>query len=212
MWDSLEAVSRLSDWAKIALIILGALTLGATIAAYLIGKRVSTLQTAANQTLQGRVDSAEKTVKEAEARRLEEERAKTIEEQHEEARRRTVPAVDAFLAFGSTTKELVVVIQAKNDIPFKYRWVVVTEQNHIVSGIQTDDQELHPATRQDKQWWTKADLDRSKIRNGYVELRFTYESLYSAELGYPKELRRTITHEYRLEGDQVFDWPKEEAR
>ena len=75
MWDSLEAVSRLSDWAKIALIILGALTLGATIAAYLIGKRVSTLQTAANQTLQGRVDSAEKTVKEAEAQRLKRENA-----------------------------------------------------------------------------------------------------------------------------------------
>ncbi len=210
-WDSLQTVNKFNDGIKVALIVFGALTVVASVLAYVVGKRVSALQAAATQVLQGRVDSAEQAVRNAEVRRAEEERAQTLAKQREEQRRRTPPALDAYLAFGEQSQQLLVVIDAKNDIPFKYRSVIVTERNLIVSGIQLEDGEIYPVTNTKKRWSEKANIHRDKVLNEYVELRFSYESLYSAELGYPEELRGTITHKYRLLGDRVFDWPSEKS-
>jgi len=206
-WDSVETVGKLNDGIKIAAIVLLAVTLVAAVLAFVAEKRLSGLQARAAKALQGRVDAAEQVVRNAEARRAEEERAQALAKQREEQRRRTPPALDAYLAFGEQSQNLRLVIDAKNDIPFMYRVVIVTERNLIVSGIQLEDAELYPATSAKKRWSGKADIDREKVINDYVELRFTYESLYSAELGDPPELRGTINRKYKLVGERVFDWP-----
>ncbi len=193
-WNSAEIISKFNDLVKIALILLIGLTLIGSILTFVLSKRLSTLQGQETKALQDKVVAAEK-------HRAEERQARAIEEQREQQRRHTPPQLDAYLAFGENSRELLVVIDAKNDIPFKYQWIVVTENDKVVSGIPLEYQELHPTTSKDKRWNHRARIQRDKVINNYVELRFSYESIYLAELGYPPELRGKIIQKYKLVGD-----------
>jgi hypothetical protein len=115
----------------------------------------------------------------------------------EAARKRTPPELDAYLAFGEKSRELLVIIDAKNEIPFKARWILTTANNVSIAGVPLEDVEIHP-TNERRRWNSKANIQTDRLVNDYVELRFSYESLYSAELGGPDNLRGEIIRRYRL--------------
>lgn len=111
-------------------------------------------------------------------------------------RKHTSPNIDAQLAL-SDKGNLLIVIDAHNLIPFKARWVIVTERDVIVSGLMLGDAEFHPMTDK-KRWQEKVDIQRDKVVNDFLELRFDYTSVYVAELNYPKELSGEIVRKYKL--------------
>lgn len=202
-WNSVETVGKINDWIKIVILIFGVMTVAASILGFVVSRRLSTLNAEETKSLQRRVDTAELAFEADEQRRAEEERVTALERQREKQRRRTPPALDAYLAFGEESQQLLVVVDAKNDIPFKCWWVVVTEKDRIVTGIQTEYVEVYPESNNKKRWTEKANIERDKIVNDYIELRFRYESLYSAELGSPQELQGKIIHKYKLVGDRA---------
>lgn len=123
-------------------------------------------------------------------------RVKTLREAAEWKRRNTPPQLDARLAI-SDKGNIFTVIDAHNLIPFRARWLIVTENDRIVTGFMTQDVEFHP-TRETKRWKHKANINLGHVSNDFLELRFGSTSLYAAELGYPEHLRGEIRHKYRL--------------
>ena len=111
-------------------------------------------------------------------------------------RKMTPPALDAQLAI-SDKGNLFVVIDSHNLIPFRARWMVVTEQNIVVNGIMLQNVECYP-TSDTKRWKYKEDIKPTEVKNNFVELRFRYESTYYAELNRPEKLRGEIVHRYQL--------------
>ena len=96
-------------------------------------------------------------------------------------------------------------MDAKNLIPFRSRWTIVTENNKIVSGIMLEDHEIHPS--EDRSRFTaKANIDAGEVANEYVELRLRYESLYSAEFGNPPQLSGEVVRRYRFKDGKVYPW------
>ena len=119
-----------------------------------------------------------------------------LRQQSEDTRKRTPPSIDAQLAV-SDKGNLYVVIEAKNQIPLKSRWLVVTEENQVVSGLMIQDAEFHPS-QEKKRWQDKLHIDKEKIRNDYLELRMDYRSVYAAELDHPERVTGKIVHKYKL--------------
>jgi len=61
-------------------------------------------------------------------------RIEVIKAKKEAERKNTAPLVDAQLA-RSQDGRVVVVIASGNEVPFKANWLIVTEQDHIVTGV-----------------------------------------------------------------------------
>ena len=81
-------------------------------------------------------------------------------------------------------------ITAKNDIEFNASWLVTTRNNTVVSPIMTSQFHVVPsATPVIKTPVTIND----RVVDDYIELRFHYQSIHSAELGNPEHLRGEIT-------------------
>lgn len=119
-----------------------------------------------------------------------------LRQQSEDTRKRTPSILDAQLAI-SDKGNLYVVIEAKNQIPFRSRWLVVTEENQVVSGLMTQDAEFYPSPEK-MRWQDRLTISKEKIRNDFLELRLDYWSVYAAELNYPEQLMGKITHGYKL--------------
>lgn len=96
-------------------------------------------------------------------------------------------------------------IDAQNKIPFKADWLVATKRNVVVSGILMAKQEIFP-TEQKRRFLFKVSINDDKILDNYVELRFSFESLYSAELNNPAHLRGKIVKKYRYIDGIIFAW------
>jgi hypothetical protein len=126
-----------------------------------------------------------------------ESRVKDLKTQIELSRKHTPPLIEAFLAFNRTIGQIVVAVKAQNDIPFKARWVVVTKNNKIISGLMMQDAEFYPS--ESKQSWShRVDIPENDVVDNFVELRFTWQSVYFAELGQPNYLQGKLIHSYRL--------------
>lgn len=121
------------------------------------------------------------------------------------ALRRTPPKVNAYLATVERTGDLLVVMDAENLVPFRARWNIVTKNDRIIAGIMLENHEIHP-TDDRKRFTTKADIRAAEVADEYVELRFRYESIYSAELGNPAELTGRIVQRYRFKDNKVSSW------
>jgi hypothetical protein len=137
------------------------------------------------------------------ARSTLESRIAILKHETEAALKRTPPDYDAYLATSERTGALLVVIDAKNEIPIRARWRIVTDDNQIVSGIMLEDHEIHP-TQDQKRFSSKADIDETKVVNDFIELRFKFESVYSAEFGNPSDLKGQVVRSYRYKGGRVF--------
>jgi hypothetical protein len=128
-------------------------------------------------------------------------RIATLKHEAETALKRTSPDLDAYLATSEGTGDLLVVIDLKNRIPIRCHWVIVTENNQVVSGDMMQDYELHPSSDLNR---FKANIDDARIVNQFLELRLRFESIYSSELGYPPSLKGEVIRSYRFEGGHVF--------
>ncbi|GEM_PF-2338449 len=111
-------------------------------------------------------------------------------------RKLTPPIIEAQLGI-SEKGNFYVVVDSKNDTPFKARWCVVTEKDIIVDGVMLEEVQCYPF-KQNRHWQYKDHLDKNKVVNGYLELRFDYRSIYFEELGRPKELYGRTIHKYKL--------------
>ena len=93
-------------------------------------------------------------------------------------------------------------ITAKNDIEFNANWLVTTRNNTVVSPIMTSQFHVVPsATPVIK---TPVTINDDRVVDEYIELRFHYQSIHSAELGNPKHLRGEITLPYRYADGRVY--------
>ncbi len=65
------------------------------------------------------------------------------------------------------------------------------------------DLELHP-TKEKKRFVNKAPINRDRVRGNFIELRFTFTSLYSAELNDPPNLKGEIVKKYQYVNGRIF--------
>ena len=92
-----------------------------------------------------------------------------------------------------------------NEIPFKANWLVVTENDQLVSPLMTGQEEIFP-TKDKRRFSTEITINADKVTNEYIELRFRYESVYSGEMNDPPHLRGEITEKYRFSNGQILRW------
>ena len=92
-----------------------------------------------------------------------------------------------------------ILIQPLNEVPFECDWCVVTLHNEIISAIGLEWPRIHP--RKDMPvFGYEEHLNLQKVKNGYVELRFTYRSVHAPE--FPKlQLSGKIFRRYKLSSD-----------
>jgi hypothetical protein len=114
----------------------------------------------------------------------------------------TPPQLEVGLARVSGTGDIAVVIEAKNLIPFRANYRVVTTDNRIVSGILMERPEFFPKEDR-RRFLEKVDINRAIVAKGYIELRVDYESLYAAQLGNPPELRGHLVRRYTIDDHGV---------
>jgi len=124
------------------------------------------------------------------------ERVKSLEALAEKERRNTPPQLDAQLAI-SDKGNIFTVVDSYNLIPFRARWLVVSEKDHVVSGLMLEDVEFHPSL-DTKRWKHKENINLGQVTNAFVELRYHWQSLYYAELGHPEHLHGEVRYRYRL--------------
>ena len=132
-------------------------------------------------------------------------RVAVLNQRAEEQRKNTPPLIDVRLRNSSSTGETLLEIKAKNEIPFTARWSVLTTRNEYVSGIMLDDFEVHP-TEEESRFLVKVHINGDKVRKNYIELRFTFTSLYSAELNDPPNLKGGIVKKYRYSSGRISPW------
>lgn len=133
-------------------------------------------------------------------------RIKGLRAEREAARKGTSPQINVQLVRDPQSDQALVAVTALNDIPFKARWLIVTEQDEVVGGVMLQDVEFHPAAGRNT-WSYQAGIDMARIRNGLLELRFEWWSVYSAELNNPEALRGRTVHRYRLVGSTIEPMP-----
>ena|SRR5215213_10868423 len=116
-------------------------------------------------------------------------------ERLEEVFKKSPPCVDASL--GRTNDgSFVVNIWPLNDVPFECDWRVVTKNNKIVSGIALKWTKIVPK-QGTSVYRGPVSVDFDKVEEGYVELRFSYRSIFASD--YPElTLSDRTFHPYRL--------------
>ena len=133
-----------------------------------------------------------------------------LREGEEITRKNTPPSMDARLGIQESTRKLLLEISANNEIPFKASWLLVTKRDEIVSGILLEKPEFFPAEGK-RRFYSPVTINDDKVVDSYVELRFSFESHYSAELDHPASLRGEITKRYRYVGGKLSPWDAESS-
>ena len=128
-----------------------------------------------------------------------------LNQRTETQRKNTPPLIDVQLGNSSSTKETLLEIKTQNEIPFKARWSVLTTRNELVSGIMLKDFEVHP-TKEKRRFLVKLPINADKVRGNYIELHFTFTSLYFAEMNDPPHLEGTIIKKYRYLNGLITPW------
>ena len=135
-------------------------------------------------------------------------RAAFLREGEEITRKNTPPSMDVKLGIGESTGKPMLEISANNEIPFKASWLVTTKRDQVVSGILIEKPELFP-TEGRSRFLYPVTINDDKVVDSYIEMRFSFESLYSAEFNHPASLRGEITKMYRYVGGKIFPWGSE---
>jgi hypothetical protein len=89
----------------------------------------------------------------------------------EDAHKSTKPEMDVAIKTGESTGRLLVVIEPRNKIPFEYKWIIVTRNNSVVSGIPLEWTKVIP-NDETPRFSQYADFNIDKVVDDYVELRF----------------------------------------
>ena len=98
------------------------------------------------------------------------------------ARKNTSPIVDVRLGHLSSSGEKVIEMDVRNETPFEASWLVTTKNNIVVSPIMTEKAKIVPRKPQ-KRFLYRITINREKVIDNYIELRFQYKSIYAEELG-----------------------------
>ena len=114
----------------------------------------------------------------------------------EDVMKHTPPKVKADI-LAAEDRSLVIVIESENLIPFSSRWLIVTENDHVISGVMLGNVEFHP-TKENRKWQYKQQVNKAEIVNDFIELRLDYVSLYSAELNHPPALKGKVVRKFKL--------------
>jgi hypothetical protein len=126
--------------------------------------------------------------------------AKKKAEEEAERIRRTAPILTAYLAPVRKGK-VRVYVKSENLIPFEYRYVIATENNVLVSGLPLSMSRAFPKAG-NALFYNEADIQLDRVRNSYLELRYTFSSLSFEELRLPGH-QGTIVQKYKLGTDQA---------
>ena len=121
------------------------------------------------------------------------------------AHKNTKPIVNAFLGHSARTGKKLLVMDAENDIPFKASWYIATENDVLVSPIMMSQVEIFP-TKDNRRFSKEITINSEKVTNEYIELRFSYESVYSSEMNHPPQLHGAVTEKYRFVKGQILRW------
>lgn len=126
----------------------------------------------------------------------------TQREREEEAERirRTPPRIDAYLVPVGKGK-VNLQIKSNNLIPFEYRYDIVTEDNLIVAPFPVSMAKIYP-DKNHMLFFLTTDLQLERIKNHYLELRFTFQSLSNEELHLPGH-EGAIVRKYRIGDDET---------
>ena len=121
------------------------------------------------------------------------------------AHKNTKPVIKAFLAHSARSGKKLLIMDTENEIPFKANWLIVTENDQLVSPFMTGQEEIFP-TKDKRRFSAEITINAEKVINEYIELRFRYESIYSGEMNDPPHLRGEITERYRFAYGQILRW------
>jgi hypothetical protein len=133
--------------------------------------------------------------------------ANTRKQALEDAHKRTRPEMDVYIATHEPTERLLVIVEPRNKVPFELRWIIVTRNNKVVSGIPTDWTKIIP-NDQTRRFNQPATFNANKVIDDYIELRFNYRSIYADEI--PKaNLSGELKRAYKLTPDRKHCIPVE---
>ncbi len=169
--------------------------------AYVYERRVRSLATEKNELQQQQITELKQQLQIAQSTSSttsQELEAEKVAHANEERTRRTPPSLDAYLVPTGRGK-VNIEIKSENLIPFAYRYVLVTEKNVIVSGFPVSMARAYPEKGKSLMY-IPADIQLNRVTNGYLELRFTFESVYADEFHLPA---REIVRKYRIDADQA---------
>ena len=121
------------------------------------------------------------------------------------AHKNTKPIIKVFLAHSARSRKKLLIMDPENEIPFRANWLVVTENDQLVSPFMTGQEEIFP-TKDKRRFSTEITINAEKVINEYIELRFRYESIYSGEMSDPPHLRGEIREKYRFANEQILRW------
>lgn len=93
-------------------------------------------------------------------------------------------------------------ITSKNDIAYNASWLVTTREDRVVSGLMTDRVKIVPAAT--PVFKAPISIQADRVVDEYIELRLTYESVHSPELGNPPHLTRRVSQPYRYSDGRVY--------
>lgn len=93
-------------------------------------------------------------------------------------------------------------VTPENDVEFNASWLVTTHNNTVVSAIMTAQFHIVPAAT--PVFRTPVTINDEKVVDEYIELRFRYESVHSAELGNPDHLRGETRLPFRYAHGRVY--------
>jgi hypothetical protein len=125
------------------------------------------------------------------------------EQQEAEAERirHTAPIIVVSLASVPEHGKIMVRFESVNHIPFEYRYVLTTENNRIVSGIPFAFSKAFPKSAPGGVLFYSIDpIQFDQIKNNYLEIRLTYQSLSYEELRLPGH-SATIIRKYKIGSD-----------
>lgn len=192
MWNKLEAVEGFSKWTGWLAVVLAFLAGGAGLIEEIA--RLPNVSSISLAFLSGIAGISTKIVG---------RRKLTLEAVH----KRVKPELDVAIKTHEPTGRFLVTIEPRNRVPFEFRWLIVTHDNVVVSGIQLGWTKIIP-NEQTPRFSQHADFHLDKVVHNYVELCFDFRSVYADELP-EADLSGKLRRAYVLAPDKKYCIPTE---
>jgi hypothetical protein len=114
----------------------------------------------------------------------------------------TTPEVNAYLRPTNEGK-YIVDISSENLVPFSAKWLIVTKNNKVISGVMMSNAKFHPTLNQNS-WRYKININGNEVIDNFVELRFRFRSAFYAKMGKPDYLKGERIRKYIISTSPPF--------
>jgi hypothetical protein len=125
-------------------------------------------------------------------------------EEHEaenERIKRTAPIITVGLTSVPEHGKVMAYFESNNLVPFEYQYVITTEENLVISSVPLGFTKVNPKSGpKGSQFYSIDQLQWERIKNNYLEIRFTFRSLSYEQLRLPGH-SATIIRKYRIGPD-----------